>query len=70
MLSRKKVKKGAFAGLALHEDSLRYVELEHSSGGFNARRQEFVPLPAGCVSRESIRNSGKRSLFWTRYTIR
>ena len=54
MLSRKKVKKGAFAGLALHEDSLRYVELEHSSGGFNARRQEFVPLPSGCVSRESI----------------
>ena len=52
MLSRKK--KGVCAGLALHEDSLRYIELDLDGQGFKVRRQEVFPLPAGCISRESI----------------
>lgn len=58
MLSRKKTKKtkkkGSVAGLSLHEDSLRYIELQSSGGGFNVVRQEFIPLSPGCISRESI----------------
>ncbi|MBQ7264141.1 MAG: pilus assembly protein PilM [Synergistaceae bacterium] len=49
-----KTKKGAFAGLALHEDSLRYIELAHEGAGFKVLRQELIPLPQGCISRESI----------------
>lgn len=52
MLSGKK--KGVCAGLALHEDSLRYIELDRDGQGFKVRRQEVFPLPAGCISRESI----------------
>lgn len=53
MLSGKK-KKGACAGLALHEDSLRYIELVPEGQGFKVSRQEMCPLPQGSISRESV----------------
>lgn len=47
-------KKGGFAGLALHEDALRYIELAPSGMGFNVVRMETVPLPEGTISREQL----------------
>ena len=57
MFSRKKAK-GSFAGLALHEDSLRYLELDRNGAGFRVARQEFIPIPAGGVVKESLQNVG------------
>ena len=53
MFSRKKAK-GVFAGLALHEDSLRYLELGRSGAKFHVVRQEFVAVPAGGIVKESL----------------
>ena len=55
VFSKKKVT-GSFAGLALHEDSLRYLELERSGAGFHVVRQEFVAMPAGGVVKESLQD--------------
>ena len=55
VFSRKKVT-GSFAGLALHEDSLRYLELERSGAGFHVVRQEFVAVPAGGIVKESLQD--------------
>ena len=56
VFSRKKAK-GTFAGLALHEDSLRYLELERSGAGFHVVRQEFVAVPAGGIVKESLQDT-------------
>ena len=57
MLSGKKGQ-GVSAGLALHEDSLRYLELERNGAGLRVVRQEFVPIPAGGVVKESLQKVG------------
>ena len=57
LLSGKKAR-GGFAGLALHEDSLRYLELERNGAGLRVTRQEFVPVPAGGVVKESLQKVG------------
>ena len=51
LLSGKKGQ-GVSAGLALHEDSLRYLELERNGAGLRVVRQEFIPIPAGGVVKE------------------
>ena len=57
MLSgKKKGKKGAFAGLALHEDSLRYMELRQDGGGFRVTRQEVIPIQSGGIEKESVKH--------------
>ena len=46
--------KGSFAGLSLHEDSLRYLELERVGSGLRVVRQEFIAIPPGGVVKESL----------------
>ena len=53
-----KKSKGGFAGLALHEDSLRYVELERVGSGLRVARQEFIAVPPGGVVKESLQKVG------------
>ena len=57
LLSGKKAR-GGFAGLALHEDSLRYLELERNGADLRVARQEFIPVPAGGVVKESLQKVG------------
>ena len=57
MLSGKKGQ-GVSAGLVLHEDSLRYLELERNGAGLRVVRQEFIPIPAGGVVKESLQKVG------------
>lgn len=47
----KNTSQGNSAGLAIHEDCLRFVELDQHG---NLLRQEYVPLPTGCIVNESI----------------
>lgn len=54
LFSGKSRRKGTAAGLALHEDSLRYIELAHAGSGFQVVRQEIVPMPAGAIVKGSI----------------
>lgn len=55
MFSKKTVSRsGTFAGLALHGDSLRYVEL--SGRNFRVLRQEFVPLAPGGVVKDNLKD--------------
>ena len=57
MFSRKKrAGAGIFAGLALHGDSLRYVELD-GSRGLRVVRQEFIPLSTGTVVKDSLKDT-------------
>lgn len=58
MLFSGKKNKGGFAGLALHEDSLRYLELERSGAGLRVVRQEFISIPAGGIVKESLQKVG------------
>ena len=44
---------GNAAGLAIHDDCLRFIEIDEEN---NTVRQEYVPLPEGCVINESIQN--------------
>lgn len=57
LFSRRKAK-GGVAGLALHEDSLRYLELERSGSGLRVVRQEFIPVSSGGVVKESLQKVG------------
>lgn len=52
MFSRRR--RDLFAGLAIHTDSLRYVELEREAGELREVRREIVSLLPGCIIRESI----------------
>ena len=44
---------GEAAGLAIHEDCLRFLEIDEED---NIIRQEYVPLPEGCVSGGNIQD--------------
>ncbi|MBR1672451.1 MAG: hypothetical protein IJ702_05950, partial [Fretibacterium sp.] len=44
------------AGLALHGDSLRYIELEEEAEGLREVRRVAAPIPEGCILRESVRD--------------
>ena len=50
---KKSTVQGTFAGLAIHEDALRFIEIDEEN---NVTRQESVPLPEGCVAGGTIRN--------------
>ncbi|MCL2009908.1 MAG: pilus assembly protein PilM [Synergistaceae bacterium] len=59
MFSKKGTSKGKggkdnFAGLALHGDSVRYVELSGGRGSLKVIRQELVPLARGAVVKDSL----------------
>ena len=44
---------GNAAGLAIHEDCLRFIEIDEED---NVIRQEYVPLPEGCISEGNIKD--------------
>jgi len=52
--SKNKVLKGNFAGLALHRDSLRYVELSGGRGALKVARQELIPIASGAIQKDSV----------------
>ncbi|GHS86684.1 Tfp pilus assembly protein ATPase PilM [Synergistales bacterium] len=50
----KSSKKGNFAGLALHGDSLRYIELSGDKGSLQVVRKEKTPLSHGVVVKDVV----------------
>ena len=46
--------KGNFAGVALHGDSVRYVELNGGRGSLKVVRQEIIPVASGAVVKDSL----------------
>ena len=50
---RKNIVQGNSAGLAIHPDCLRFVELDEEG---NVSRQETVPLMEGCIQNSTIKN--------------
>jgi Tfp pilus assembly PilM family ATPase len=56
--SSKKKNKNNFAGVALHGDSLRYLELSGTLGSLNIVRQEMVPLNRGIIVKDSLVDAG------------
>lgn len=47
-------KGGSFAGIALHGDSVRYLELSGSRGALRVVRQEIVPVAQGAIVKDSL----------------
>ena len=47
-------KSGNFAGLALHGDSLRYIELSGEKGSLQVVRKEQTPLNHGVVVKDMV----------------
>lgn len=58
MFSKKKgaSKGGRFAGIALHGDSVRYVELNSNKGALMPVKQEIIPLAQGALVKDSLMN--------------
>jgi len=52
--SKSKEGKGNFAGVALHGDSLRYVELSGSRNSLSVLKQEIVQLAPGSIVKDSL----------------
>jgi len=52
--SKNKVLKGNYAGLALHGNSLRYVELSGGRGALKVARQELIPIAHGAIVKDSM----------------
>ncbi|MBQ7220200.1 MAG: pilus assembly protein PilM [Synergistaceae bacterium] len=50
---KKNTLSGNAAGLAIHEDCLRFIEVDEED---NVIRQEYVPLPAGCITNGNIKD--------------
>jgi type IV pilus assembly protein PilM len=46
--------RGNFAGMALHGDSVRYLELSGTLGSLSVVRQETVPLEQGTIVKDSL----------------
>ena len=46
--------KGHFAGIALHGDSMRYVELNGGRGALKVVKQEIVPIAHGAIVKDSL----------------
>ena len=49
----KNTAQGIYAGIAIHNDCLRFVELDEEN---NPIRQETIPLTEGCIQNGSIKN--------------
>ncbi|MDR1979460.1 MAG: pilus assembly protein PilM [Synergistaceae bacterium] len=47
-------KGGNFAGIALHGDSLRYLELSGTRGSLKVIKQEIVPISQGAIVKDSL----------------
>jgi type IV pilus assembly protein PilM len=56
---RPKRNKNSIAGVALHGDSVRYLELSGVVGSLDIVRQEMIPLERGVVVKDSITDMGK-----------
>jgi type IV pilus assembly protein PilM len=54
-----KKNKNGFAGVALHGDSVRYLELTGAAGSLSVVRQEMVPLDRGVIVKDSLVDMGK-----------
>ena len=54
ILKNKGGKSGIFAGIALHGDSLRYLELSGARGALKVVKQEVVPMPQGAIVKDSL----------------
>ena len=54
-----KKNKNGFAGVALHGDSVRYLELTGALGSLSVVRQEMVPLDRGIIVKDSLVDMGK-----------
>jgi len=52
--SKGKTVKGSFAGVALHGDSVRYVELSGGRGSLKLAKQEIVPIARGGIVKDSL----------------
>jgi len=52
--AKNKVVKGTFAGLALHGDSLRYIELSGTLGALKVTKQEISPIERGAIVKDSV----------------
>ena len=50
---RKNNLSGNAAGMAIHKDCLRFIEIDEED---NVVRQEYIPLPEGCVSEGGIQD--------------
>ncbi len=50
---KKTIAQGNSAGLAIHNDCLRFMEIDEDG---NTSRQETVPLPDGCIQNSTIQN--------------
>jgi type IV pilus assembly protein PilM len=50
----KKKSKHNFAGVALHGDSVRYLELSGALGSLSVVRQEMIPLDRGIIVKDSL----------------
>jgi type IV pilus assembly protein PilM len=48
-----------FAGVALHGDSVRYLELSGALGSLSVVRQEVVPLDRGIIVKDSLVDMGR-----------
>jgi type IV pilus assembly protein PilM len=46
--------KGNFAGVALHGDSVRYVELNGGRGSLKVVKQEIIPVAHGAIVKDSL----------------
>jgi type IV pilus assembly protein PilM len=51
--------KNNFAGMALHGDSLRYLELNGEQGSLNVVRQETIPIEPGVIVKDSLVDMNK-----------
>ncbi|MDR1650056.1 MAG: pilus assembly protein PilM, partial [Synergistaceae bacterium] len=51
--------KNNFAGMALHGDSVRYLELSGALDSLSVVRQETVPLERGVIVKDSVADMGK-----------
>ncbi|MDR3264846.1 MAG: pilus assembly protein PilM, partial [Synergistaceae bacterium] len=55
MFAKKGASKGGnFAGIALHGDSVRYLELSGGRGSIRVVKQEIVPIAHGAVVKDSL----------------
>ncbi len=55
MFAKKSASKGGnFAGIALHGDSVRYLELSGSKGALRVVKQEIVPIAHGAIVKDSL----------------
>jgi len=54
--SKGKGGKGNYAGVALHGDSIRYVELNGGRGSLKVAKQEIIPIAHGAIVKDALMN--------------